>query len=211
MSEHTYDDNVKIWEKAYKDVLATCSRYGRFDGKYASDFNDIHDMEVKAKNHLLLIDWYKEYGLRLDHSYKPYSNNYMRLDDYRSISHYNDAQQEKDSGKGGRYISWPDDDRQPKNEWLFNISFSTGAYIFGDDYDSQKILFQEFFKELQSYKPDYSDSHNNSLYWKLENAKPIYDEFNNILRKYREQNTSELKQREANKLREKLKALEAEL
>lgn len=210
-TNNTYDDNVKMWKDAYTDVLAVCSKYGSFDNKYSSDFDDIHRMEVSAKDHLLLIEWYEKYGLKIDHSNKPYSYNHFTLGDYMRFSHFNDAQAEKDSGKGGRYISWPDDDRQPKNEWLFEISFSTGPFIFGDDYDGQRQLFQDFFKELQSYKPDYSDSHNNNLYWKLENAKPIYDEFNAILRKYRERNTAELKQREAARLRKELTKIESEL
>jgi hypothetical protein len=203
-----YEHNLRRWKEAYIDVSKVCSKYSERFKRYASDFDDIHEMEVKAKNHLLLIEWYEKYGLKIDHGYRPYSNDYFRIDDYKFFSHYNDARQEKDSGKGGRYISWPDDDRQPKNEWLLEVGFSTGAYIFGEDYDSQKQLFQDFFKELQSYKPDYSDSHNHNLYWKLENAKPIYEEFNNILNKYRERNQSELKQRKADKLRKELAELE---
>lgn len=208
--EMTYDDNVKVWKDAYTDVLKVCSKYGRFNNKYSSDFNDIHRMGVSAKDHLLLIEWYEKYGLKLDHDYKPYSNNYFRLDDHREFAHYNEAQKEKDSGNGGRYISWPDG-KQPKNEWLFEIGFSTGAYIFGEDYDSQKQLFQDFFEELKGFNPDYSDSHNHSLYWKLENAKAIFDNYHSILQKYQERNTSELKQREADNLRKKLQKLEAEL
>lgn len=200
--------NIKKCKEAYTNILKVCEKYPEFRDKYSSEFSDIHKMSVEAKNHLLLIEWYEKYGLKIDHDHKPYSNNYFRLGDYMRFSHFNDAKKEKDSGNGSHYISWPDDDRQPKNEWLFEIGFSTGAYIFGEDYDAQKQLFQDFYEELRSYKPDYSDSHNHKLYWKLENAKAVFDEFSNILKKYKERNQSELKQRKAEKLRKELAELE---
>jgi hypothetical protein len=165
---------------------------------------------MNAKDHLMLIEWYEKYGLKIEHDHKPYSYNYFKIDDYQGFSRYGDAAKEKAEGSG-RYISWPDNDKQPKNEWLFSISFSTGAYIFGEDYDGQKQLFQDFFNELKSYNPDYLDSMNKSLYWKLENAKPIFDKFYTILKKYQELNIADLKRREANKLREKLAKLDSEL
>lgn len=201
----SYDDNVKKWKKAYKEVLVVCDKYQDFDNLYS--FRDIDDARRSAEDHLKLIEWYEDYGLKINHDHRPYSYSHINLGDYIGFSYYKDAKQEKLNGSG-RFISWPDDNRQPKDEWLFFIGFSTGAYIFGEDYDSQKQLFQDFFEELQSYKPDYSDTHNHKLYWKLENAKPIYEEFRNILEKYRERNQSELKQRKADKLRKELAELE---
>jgi len=210
MSEVTYDDNVKIWKSAYTNVLKVCDKYAEDFKIYGNEFYDIRDMSMYAHNHLMLIDWYEKYGIRLGHSNKAYQSNFIRIGDYIYSSYFQDAKRDKENGSG-RYISWSDDDRQPKDEWLLNISFSTGAYIFGDDYDYQRQLFQDFFDELKTYKPDYSDTHNNSLYWRLDNAKTIYDEFNDILKKYRERNQSELKQREVDKLRKKLEKLEVEL
>lgn len=207
-NENTYEDNVKLWKKAYTDILKTVEKYPDFDTKYS--FYDVRDMQRSAKDHLMLIEWYEKYGLKISHDYKPYSNNYFRVSDYLTFSYYKDAKKEKDSGRGGRYISWPDYDKQPKNEWILEISFPTGAYIFGDDYDYQQQVFQDFFEELQSYEPDYSDSHNNNLYWKLENAKAVYEDFNGVLNKYRERNQTEFKQRKADKLRKELEKLEAE-
>ncbi len=192
MSERTYDDNVKIWKKAYQEVAKVCDKYSKEFERYTSDFGDIKEMEYKAKNHLMLIEWYEKYGLKLPHDLKPYRVRHLRLGN-------------------GYSISWSDDGRQPMNEWCMKIGFPTGAYIFGQDYDYQRQLFQDFFKELQSYKPDYSDSHNNSLYWKLENAQPIFDNFSSILKKYHDRNASELKQREADKLRKQLEKVEQEL
>lgn len=215
MSERTYDDNVKIWKKAYEEVAEVCGKYSKEFERYASDFCDIKEMESKAKNHLVLIEWYEKYGLKLPHDKHPHGMRYLDFGRYGAMQYikfirFDDAARDKEEGRGYS-ISWPDDDRQPMNEWCMKIGFSTGAYIFGEDYNYQQQLFQDFFKELQSYKPDYSDSCNHSLYWKLENAKPIFDNFSNILEKYRKSNTSELKQREADKLRKQLEKIEAEL
>lgn len=215
MSERTYDDNVKIWKKAYEEVAEVCGKYLKEFERYDSNFDDIKEMESKARNHLMLIEWYEKYGLKINHEHKPFSYNYFGFGSYGPMQYvnfirFNDAAKDKEEGSG-RYISWPDEDRQPMNEWCMKVSFPTGAYIFGQDYNYQQQLFQDFFKELQSYNPDYSDSHNNSLYWKLENAKPIFDNFSNILEKYRKRNTSELRQREADKLRKQLEKIDAEL
>lgn len=202
----SYDENIKIWKDAYTELEKVCEKYENFHDKYG--FDDVRDMYSSAKNHLILIEWYEKYGLKLDHDHKPYTYNHLNLSDRLSFSHYTDGERDKANGSG-KYISWSHDDRQPKDEWLLITSFSTGAYIFGQDYDGQQELFQDFFKELQSFKPDYSDIVNKSLYWKLENAKSIYEAYNGILNKYHERNQSELKKREAEKLREKLKELEA--
>lgn len=207
---NTYDDNVKKWKEVYTKILEVCGDYGtEFSNVYS--FEDIKDMTYAAKDHLRLIEWYEKYGLKISHNHKPVSYNYFRVNDYLHFSYYADSQAEKDSGNGGRYISWSDDDRQPMNEWLLNISYPTGAYIFGDDYDYNQTMFQDMIKELKSYKPDYSDTTNDTFYWKLENAKPIYDDFNEIMKKYRERSTSEEKLRKAAKLRKELERLEKQL
>lgn len=205
--EETYDKNVNLWKKAYTEILEVCKKYHDFDNKFS--FRDMNDMRKSAESHLTLIEWYEKYGLKLSHDYKPAQNNYFKHGSYGNFSHFGDAQKEKDSGNGGRYISWPDDDRQPMNEWLFNISFPTGAYIFGDDYDYQQDLFQDFIGRLKSYKPDYSDTVNKSFYWKLENAKPIVEEFNGIYQEFQEKNKQEFDKRKADKLRKQLAELES--
>ena len=105
-----------------------------------------------------------------------------------------------------RTISWSDCGKQPKNEWLFSISFSTGAYIFGDSYPQQ--TFQAFFNELKSFGPKYCDSHNYSLYFSEENAKAVYDAFEGIFDKYKGMVDEELKERRKEKLKAELAKLE---
>lgn len=76
--------------------------------------------------------------------------------------------------------------KQPEvGKWIFKLSFSTGAYIFGDDYDTE--TFNEFFTELiEKYNPDFRDDLNHSLYWYVDNpnASKIANDVNSIYKKY---------------------------
>lgn len=202
----SYDDNVKIWKEAYSSILKVCDKYTNFDNQF--NFRDIDDMRRSAKGHLMLIEWYEEHGLKIDHQYNPSLYNYFKTGEYLVFNYFGDAERDKANGSG-KYISWSDDDRQPKDEWLLNISFPTGAYIFGDDYNYQQELFRAFVQRLKEYKPDYSDTANKSFYWKLDNSKAIFEGFNTILQEFHEKNRSEMKSREAEKLRKRLKELES--
>ncbi len=111
--------------------------------------------------------------------------------------------------KHGRKISWSEDDSQPEDEFLLDISFATGAYIFGDDCPIE--LFKEFFNELKSYGPKYIDKHNKCLYFSMENAGRVFNEFENILNKYNEKNKEDEKKRRVKKLKAELEKLEQNL
>lgn len=208
MDNKEYNENVKKWKKAYQEILDACEKYQDFN-KYG--FYDIEDMRNKAKNHLLLIEWFENYGINLEHSsHDPYSRKYLDLGDYLTFQYFEDAEKCKSEHRG-RLISWSDDGKQPEDGWYFVIGFPTGAYIFGEDYDNQEQLFKDFFKELKTYKPDYSDTTNKKLYWKIENSKSIFNDFYKILNKYHEKNKSELNVRKAKKLRAELEKVEKEL
>ena len=200
--------NQKEIKKAYQDILAVCEKYSNLSN---SDYalNDIQEMAEKAKNHLLVVEWQEKYGIELSHDARPFTTDFMRINDYVSFCYFGDAAGDK-AKHTGRSITWSDDGRQPKNEWLLVIGFPTGPYIFGEDYDEQRQLFQDFFDELKSYRPDFSDTHNSVLYWKLENAKDIYKDFDKILQKYEDRNQAELKERRIAKLKKELEELENE-
>jgi hypothetical protein len=203
-----YENNLKKWKIAYEEILSVCEKYKEFN-EYG--FYDIGNMINKAKNHLLLIEWYEKYGIDLDHtSHDPYSRSFIDINSYLSFQKFEDAELCKKEHRG-RSISWSDDDRQPEDGWYLVIGFSTGAYIFGKDYDGQEQLFQDFFKELKTYKPDYSDTVNKKLFWKIENVKKIFDDFNGILNKYHEKNRAELNARKVKKLKAELEKLEKPL
>jgi len=193
-------------KKAYTDIFKVCDKYAKEEYLTDFEFEDVRNMRDKAKNHLLIIDWYEKYGLDIKHDRQLFGYNFVKMDDYTSFSYFEDAKKEKEEGYG-RYISWSDDDRQPKNEWLFVINFSTGAYIFGDDYPTE--LFQEFWQELKSYKPKYCDTTNGGLYFSIDSAKNIFEDFPEILKKYHEKNREDAKLRKIKKMKKELKELES--
>ena len=108
--------------------------------------------------------------------------------------------------KKRRTISWSDDGRQPEDdELLLSISFATGAYIFSDDYP--ETLFKDFFNELASYAPKYKDTVNKCLYFSMDNAGKIFNDFDAILAKYKSLNKEDFKKRKIEKLKKELETL----
>ena len=164
----------------------------------------LKEIRVKAMNRIIRYEWEEKYGISLESNFAEYS--YLNISNYENIYYFEDGYTCHKEGRG-RSISWPEGDKQPVNEWLYVISFSTGAFIFGDDYDGQKQLFQDFFEELGRFRPDYEDLHNNNLYWKIENAKEIMLQFKTILNKYEDRNREELKARKVAKLEKELEHL----
>jgi hypothetical protein len=105
-------------------------------------------------------------------------------------------------GEGKGSISWEDNRKKPVDEWLYEIHFPTGAYIFGEHYP--KELFNAFFDELKTYNPAFLDSHNNCLYFRPANAKVVFDALPTILEKYYKRVNEDAK-------RMRIEALKAEL
>lgn len=96
-------------------------------------------------------------------------------------------------------------------EELFEISFPTGAYIFGNKYD--KELFDEFFEELKNgtnYK--YIDELNHSLYYSFENDKAYkaYDYYKELMKEYHKKYKDRKKEQDIKELKIKLEELERE-
>ena len=182
-----FEKIIKICEEAEKhDVLSEIAR--------------------KAKNEVIRDKFANQYGVVLDSSARLAEYDYHNKGEYEHIYWFNDGYKCHEEGHG-RSITWPENDKQPVNEWIYSIGFSTGAYIFGQDYDYQQPLFRQFFEELRTYKPDYEDLHNNNLYWKIENASKIYNEFYSILTKYKTLNRDELDSRKIAKLKVELEEL----
>lgn len=197
----------KIMKKVYEEIVEICEKAIKQEGFDKSKFQDLEDMVRKAKDHLMVFEWKEKYGLEIDANQTPFSRTYLNINDDLSFNYFNNAEEEKKSGSG-RFISWADDDKQPLNEWLLRISFCTGAFIFGEDYPVD--LFQRFWNELKEYNPDFVDSHNHGLYWRLDKAKDIYNNYRSIKNKYYELNKEESKQRKILKMEADLAKLKQE-
>jgi hypothetical protein len=105
-----------------------------------------------------------------------------------------------------RSISWSDDGRQPVNEWLYVISFSSGPYIFHRDV-YLKEYFIKFFNELKAFEPEYSDTANWTLYFNKENAAAVHKALPVILQRYKDETKEAVKEQEIRELEAKLNKL----
>jgi hypothetical protein len=145
---------------------------------------DFQDLELKSKNHLFALELKEVYGLEIDEKII----NSIQFEELKNNVYLTFIDSERTT------ISWEDSGKKPKGERLINFSYPTGAYIFGRDYPT--ILFEKFFFELKSYNPDYCDTVNKSIYFKLENAKDVFNSYDSIMKKYYELNKEDFKQRE---------------
>jgi len=170
----------------------------------------LSDIRTKAKNRVIKYEWEEKYGIKLNSDCRFAEYDYYKIDKYQCISYFKDGY-DCHKNSYGRSIGWSEGGKQPVDEWIYQVQFNTGAYIFGDDYDGQHKLFQDFFEELRTYNPDYEDLHNHYLYWKVENARGIMEQFKNILNKYQNKNNSELKERKIAKLENELANLKTNL
>lgn len=182
--------NYEESKKMYSEILSILDKYSD------NCIYDIRDLKQKSECHLFGIKLKEIYGLNIDPKIIN-SSNYIRFGGYMSIGMWGE--------KYKRTIAWPDDDRQPEDELLLCIGFPTGAYIFGRDYPTD--LFQKFFNELKSYKPKYTDSLNTNLFFDMGNAKGIFNNFNDILKKYHDLNKEDFKQRKIKELEKQLESL----
>ena len=165
-TKKVYDSILKIARKN-KDLL-------NYDFQY---------LELQAKNHLFGLELKEVYGLEINEK----RINNIQYQELKDNVHLTFIDSERTT------ISWEDNGKKPKGEILIKFSYPTGAYIFGGDYPTD--FFQKFFLELKSFNPDYCDSANKSLYFKLENAKEVFNNYNSILKKYYELNKEDIKQR----------------
>ena len=190
--------------KACKEIIAVCEKHAELE---SSNFCDsIKRAMQAAKERLVTEEWSTEYGLCVPVN-TDLTGNYARLNDHEAFSLYNDANGDKKRG-AGKYLGCPDGE-QPDDGWYYVISFPTGAFIFGDDYDCQQQIFNDLFAELRSYDPDCADSINQTLLWKVERASGIRGDFAGIMKKYRERNMADLNGRKAARLRRELAELES--
>lgn len=177
--------------KAYKEIFEVLDKY-----KDIININ-INNLRNKSEIHLFKLKL-DSYGI-----YVPlntiHNTTHIRIDYNRVIGLWDGEK---------RKVSWPDDGNQPENEYLFCISFPTGPYFFDEDYP--KSLFSKFFNELKTYNPKYCDSHNSSLYYSIENAGKVYNNYRNICNKYYELNKEDRKKRKIDKLKEEINKLEQE-
>jgi IS1 family transposase len=135
-----------------------------------------YSVDIRDKLNLLITreKIQESFGIKLKDCYE-YDDTYFKVGYDQYIAKYGEDYK--------RTISWSDDGRQPEDEWLLAITYPTGAYIFGDDY--QKETFEQFFNELKSFEPKYVDTNNHCVYYTADKAKAVYEKVDEIYQKYR--------------------------
>lgn len=200
--------NDKVY-LAHKKILKICEwlieawkSYWRNDKeKYIEDIIKI------SKNQLAIMDYNYDYWLNIPFWSSAYNAGYVEINDYISLIHFNDAAKDHDNSSW-YHISWSDDWRQPKNEWLMKIWFSTWWYMLHDKYASD--TFEKMREELRSYGPKYCDSTNHNMYFSLDNCGKVRNDFDAIIKKYRELAIDEIKKKEIANMEERIKKLKEE-
>lgn len=181
-------------EKAYQEILEVLKKH-----KDIHVF-DVEDLQRKAAFHLFGLSLKEKYGLDINPK-DICSLTHINIDEHRFLSYF--------GKKYNRQITWSDDDTQPTDEFLLGLSFPNGAFIFGDDYPS--VLFNDFFSELKTFNPKYSDTTNKCLYFSMDNAGKIFNTFPSIIKEYREKYAIDFKYREIEKREKELRELKESL
>ena len=181
--------------KTHEELKSDYKKFMAYAKKYQHlSCVDLSRFDCESKLHLLQYELKNVYGL--DFNEKINSLTWQEVKPYRYYINWQDNMN----------ISWSDDGCQPHiGERLIKISFSTGAYIFGDSYPTE--IFQQFYRELQSYNPKYQDTANRSLYFELSKSKDVFNNFDDIFRKYKDKVSEYIKKKRIEELEKELKNL----
>lgn len=178
---------------AYKKILKVIKSCAK-DVELDSTINISHTLESLITREELQ----ESFGINLKNCYE-YGATYFKVDYDQYIAKYGE--------KHNRTISWSDDGRQPEDEWLLAITYPTGAYIFGEDY--QEKTFNQYFNELREFNPKYVDQANHGLYFAADKAKAVYEKVDEIYKKYLVIAEDNRKASKIEKLKKQLEELEA--
>lgn len=181
-------------KKAYEDLARDLEKHREL----ISQDRDLSCLG-RVKDKIFTIDLIENYGWKIPEHITG-NNNWFRISTELSAGTF--------GGDTERNISWEDEGLDPKGEFLLCVCFCTGAYFFGEDYAAE--FFKDFFLALQSYDPSFVDSTNKALYFSKENAGKLMQDYDVIVKKYRELYRSESNKRKAAKLREELEKLESQ-
>lgn len=125
---------------------------------------DIHvDISYRLKQLITREEIQESFGINLKNCYD-YNDGYFKVGKDEYLARF--------GSKHNRTISWSVDGRQPEDEWLLAVTYPTGAYVFGADY--QEETFKQYFNELKKFEPKYVDEANHNLYYTADKAKAVY-------------------------------------
>lgn len=185
------DNTKKI--KAHKELIELRKKYQEeFDG--SENVPSIHSLHRELER----LELEQTFGLPLFFAVAYHYGVPGSFDNWSRVLYFDDT--------GMRQISWSDDGKQPKNEWLYVMSFGSGPYIFGREYPEE--TFKSFFLELKEFGAKYCDTANHCLYFPPDKAKAVHEAFRGLFKKHQELVQVELKKKRKEQLLKELKELD---
>jgi len=181
-------NTIDAYKKILK-VIKSCAKDAVIDSSV--------DISYKLESLIIREEIQDSFGINLSNCYD-YGTTYFKVDNDKYIAKY--------GSKYSRTISWSVDGKQPKDDWLLAVTYPTGAYIFGEDY--QKETFAQYFDELKEFEPKYVDEVNHCLYYTADKAKALYEKVDEILNKYKVISEDNRKASKIEMLKKQLKELE---
>ena len=157
---------------------------------------DIKALQARVNSHKIRLELTEVYGLNIN-------------PDIKNLSYENSSQLKQDvllietDGLRGR-IYKEDNNRQSVGERLIMICLRNSSGLSFEYHNN-------FFKELKSYNPDYISTVHRTLYFKLENAKEVFNAYDSIYKKYYNLEIEDAENRKITKIQENLKDLQEEL
>ena len=187
---------LKVWSKIM-DEITKLDKYKNMIFSLSADDAFEKDIINKLKSRANAIEIFNLFQIDELNTGETSNTDYIKISDNCFIAKFSEELY--------RTISCSDDKTQPNNEWLYAITFSYGAYIFGDHYPTE--TFNKFFDELKTYRPSYCDTVSHKMYFSSENASAIHKNYKSIFEKYREIASEEIKQIRIKNLEKELENL----
>jgi hypothetical protein len=177
----------------YKELIRIIEDY---------NLDDMQKVKIDAEKRIFAFEFLNKYNIEIDPNKLSINNGVIWTSFYTP---FGDIYLGTYGNKYNRTVT--NNKQDVDEEVLLHISFPTGAYIFGEDYP--KEFFAKFYSELKSYNPKYCDDLNKGLYFSMDNATNIFNDYRNICKKYIDENRNDCKQRKIKELREEADRLES--
>ena len=192
-----------------KEYLKFLKNLLKFTENNVEHFDKLNNTSIRLSKDQILVEIDKlnlsnKFGFELlDRGHTCYTpKGFSYLDYHIILAHYDGKYRE---------INNISPTPQPKDEWLLNIRFPTGAYflIDGGSFDKPYLsdLFNKMLGEFLALNPKYVDRLNKSMYFTSDNAKEVLDKWNEITTKYKNFVGDELKKIKIEKLKAELEEL----
>ena len=157
---------------------------------------DIEALQARVNSHKIRLELMEVYGLNISSDIKnlTYENSSYLKNNVLLI--------ETDGIRGRIYKE--DNNRQSVGEKLIMICLRNSS---GLSFNCHK----RFFEKLKTYNPDYISTVYDTLYFKLENAKEVFNAYDSIYQKYLALDAEDDRNRKITTIQENLKDLQEEL